>query len=66
MLAMKGLAMRIGEGFRDEEDIRYLLRHLGLRRFADAEEILARYYPLAEYPRTAFSAVRELLADRSA
>ena len=63
MLAMKCLAMRIGEGFRDEEDIRYLLRHLGLRRYADAEQILARYYPLAEYPKTALAAVRELLAD---
>jgi hypothetical protein len=62
MLAMKCLAMRIGEGYRDEEDIRYLLRHLGLRRLADAEEILARYYPLAEYPRTALAAVRELLS----
>ena len=62
MLAMKCLAMRIGEGFRDEEDIRYLLRHLGLRHYEDAEQILARYYPLAEYPRTALAEVRELLA----
>ena len=63
MLAMKCLAMRIGEGFRDEEDIRYLLRHLGLRRYEDAEQILAQYYPLAEYPRTALLALRELLPD---
>jgi hypothetical protein len=62
MLAMKCLAMRIGEGFRDEEDIRYLLRHLGIRRYDEAKEVLAQYYPLEEYPRTAHLALRELLA----
>lgn len=62
MLAMKCLAMRIGEGYRDEEDIRYLLRNLGIRRFADAKEILARYYPTAEYPDTALLALQELLS----
>jgi hypothetical protein len=61
MLAMKCLAMRTGEAYHDEEDVRYLLRHLGLRRYEDAEAILARYYPLAEYPGAALSAVRELL-----
>jgi hypothetical protein len=43
MLAMKYLAMRIGEGFRDEGDIRYLLRNPGIRRYDDAKEILERY-----------------------
>lgn len=62
MLAMKCLAMRVGEGYRDEEDIRYLLRNLGLRRVADAEAILARYFPLERYPETARLALGELLA----
>jgi hypothetical protein len=61
MLAMKCLAMRTGEGYRDEEDIRYLLRNLGLRRFEDAREILARYYALEEYPDTALPALQEIL-----
>lgn len=61
MLAMKCLAMRIGEGYRDEEDIRYLLRNLGLRRYDDAREILERYYPFEKYPETALLALRELL-----
>jgi hypothetical protein len=61
MLAMKCLAMRIGEGYRDEEDVRYLVRNLGIRRYDAAEKVLARYYPLAEYPRTALLALRELL-----
>ena len=63
MLAMKCLAMRIGEGYHDEEDIRYLLRHLGIRRYDDAAEILARYYPLEGFPEAAFLALRELLPD---
>lgn len=62
MLAMKCLAMRIGEGYRDEEDVRYLLRNLGLRRYDDAKEILERYYSFEEYPETALSALQELLS----
>ncbi len=62
MLAMKCLAMRIGEGFKDEEDIRYLLRNLGIRQFDDAKEILERYYSLKEYPATALPALQELLS----
>jgi hypothetical protein len=64
MLAMKCLAMRIGEGYRDEEDIRYLLRNLGVRRYEDATAILDRYYSLDEYPETALAALQELLSDR--
>ena len=61
MLAMKCLAMRIGEGYRDEEDVRYLLRNLGIQRYEDAKEILERYYTWEEYPETALLALRELL-----
>lgn len=61
MLAMKCLAMRIGEGYQDEEDIRYLLRNLNIQRYEYAEEILGRYYSLKEFPESAFSALRELL-----
>jgi hypothetical protein len=61
MLAMKCLALRVGEGYQDEEDIRFLLRHLGLRRLDDARRILAAYYELAEYPPTALAVLEELL-----
>ena len=63
MLAMKCLAMRIGEGFHDEADVRYLLRNLAIRRFDDARAILARYYALEEYPETALRALRELTSS---
>jgi hypothetical protein len=61
MLAMKCLAMRIGEGYRDEEDIRYLLRNLGLESYESARKILAAYYDLDSYPKRALDALRELL-----
>ena len=64
MLAMKCLAMRIGEGYQDEEDVRYLLRNLDIRRYAEAEEILGRYYSLEEFPESALLALGELLPDR--
>lgn len=64
MLAMKCLAMRIGEGYRDEEDIRYLLRHLGVEKYQDALEIIGKYYSLQEFPATTVSALRELLPGR--
>ncbi|MDJ0869241.1 MAG: hypothetical protein QNK03_24265 [Myxococcota bacterium] len=63
MLAMKCLAMRIGEGYRDEEDVRYLVRNLGIGRYDEALEVLGRYYALPEYPETALLALRELLPD---
>lgn len=64
MLAMKTLAFRTGEGYRDEEDVRYLLRHLDIARWEDAEAILAAYYPIEGYPAHALGAVRELVEMR--
>lgn len=61
MLAMKCLAMRIGEGYHDEEDIRYLLRNLGLRHYDEATAILERYYALDQFPETGLAVLRELL-----
>jgi hypothetical protein len=63
MLAMKCLAMRAGEGYRDEDDVRYLLRTLGLRGYEHATEILGRYYSLEEYPESALRTLRELLGS---
>lgn len=63
MPAMKCLAMRVGEGHRDEENVRYLLWHLGIVHYEDAVKILERYYPLEGYPETALAAVQEILSE---
>ena len=64
MLAMKVLTFRIGEGYGDEEDVRYLLRHLDITRRDEAEAILGAYYPIEGYPMYAIEAVRELVEMR--
>ena len=64
MLAMKCLAMRIGEGYHDEDDIRYLLRNLGIQRYEEAKKILESYYSLDEFPKSALLALQELLPER--
>ena len=61
MLAMKTLALRTGEGYHDEDDLRYLVRHLDLTRFEDAEAILSAYYSLEGYPRRSLAALREII-----
>lgn len=64
MLAMKCLAFRTGEGYRDEQDVRFLVAHLGLRSYESAEEILSAYYPIDRFPAHALAALREIIASR--
>lgn len=61
LLAMKCLAMRIGEGFHDEDDIRYLLRHLDIRSLQKATEVITRYYPIEQFPQKTLYALEDLL-----
>lgn len=61
LLAMKCLAMRLGEEFRDREDVAALLQTLGFAHVEDAEVALARYYPLERYPIRARYVLEELL-----
>ncbi len=63
MLAMKCLAMRLAEGYRDEDDVRYLLRFLGIERYEDALDVIGKYYPLREFPETTLAALRELTGN---
>lgn len=64
MLAMKSLAMRIGAEFRDEEDVRYLLRHLDIRDYDRALAVITKYFPLDRFPQKTLYALEELLRDR--
>ena len=62
LLAMKCLAMRIGEEFQDLDDVRYLLRHLGLRSYEETVASITKYYPLGRFPQKTLYALEELLA----
>jgi hypothetical protein len=61
LLAMKCLALRIGAEFHDEDDIRYLLRHLNIRSYDQAVEIITLFYPLNRFPQKTLYALAELL-----
>jgi hypothetical protein len=61
LLAMKCLAFRLGPEFHDEDDVRYLLRHLNLERAEDALAIVERYYPAERIPAKTRFALQELL-----
>lgn len=61
LLAMKCLAMRIGAEFHDEDDVRYLLRHLDVRSYEAALAVLKTYYPLERFPQKTLYALEELL-----
>lgn len=61
LLAMKCLAFRIGAEFHDEDDVRYLLRHLEIQTYGKALEVITRYYPLERFPHKTLYALAELL-----
>jgi hypothetical protein len=61
LLAMKCLAMRIGAEFHDEDDVRYLLRHLDVRSSARAIELITRYYPVERFPQKTLYVLADLL-----
>ena len=61
LLAMKCQAMRIGAEFHDEDDIRYLLRHLDIRSYEKALSVITKYYPKERFPQKTLYALAELL-----
>lgn len=65
MLTMKYLATRIGEGFHDIDDIRYLLRYLGIETSEQAIQIITAYYPLEKLPQKSLYLLDELLECRT-
>lgn len=64
LLAMKCMAMRLGEEFHDLDDVRYLLRHLNITTVDDALEIVTRYFDPATIPPKTHLALEELLPRR--
>ena len=63
LLAMKCLAMRLGEEYLDRTDVDTLVKILDLHKLEDAECVLARYYPLDRYPAKARYVLEEILQD---
>jgi len=64
LLALKCFSLRIGEAFRNEEDIRYLLRHLNIETYPSALEIITRFYPQERFPQKTLYALEEFLQQR--
>lgn len=61
LLAMKCLAMRIGEEFHDIEDVRYLLRNIGIESYEKALEVIGKFYPKERFPQKTLYVLSELL-----
>ena len=61
LLAMKCLSLRLAAEFHDEDDIRYLLRHLDLATYEQAVQVITRFYPLERFPQKTLYALGELL-----
>ncbi len=65
LLAMKAVALRLGEEFHDLDDVRYLLRYLNLTRADEALAIVGRYFTEAQVPVKTRLALEELLPQRT-
>ena len=62
LLAMKCLAMRLGEEFQDLDDVRFLLRYLNITEADEAMEVVMRYFDEAQIlPKSRF-ALEEILS----
>lgn len=61
LLAMKCAAMRLGEGFHDLDDVRYLLRYLNVQTADEALEIVTRYFDEGQLHLKTQLALEELL-----
>lgn len=62
LLAMKCLAMRIGEAFQDLDDVQYLLMNLGITKYEKALQVIAKFYPVERFPQKTLYILEELLA----
>jgi hypothetical protein len=65
LLAMKCLSMCADAEQGAADDVRYLLRHLNIRRYEKAVASIARYYPIERIPQKTLSALAALLPKSS-
>ena len=63
LLAMKCVAMRLGEEFHDVDDVRYLLRYLNIASARDALAVVTRYFDESAIPLKTRLALEELLPE---
>lgn len=61
LLAMKCVAMPIGEEFHDVDDVRYLCRYLNLETAKEALSIVERYFDADQIPLKTRLALEELM-----
>jgi hypothetical protein len=61
LLAMKCAAMRLGPEFHDLDDVRYLLRHLGVSTASAAIAIVLQYFDEPQVPLKTRLALEEIL-----
>jgi len=61
LLAMKCASMRLGAEYHDLDDVRYLLRHLGIQTVHDAMAIVEQYMSADQIPPKARFVLEELL-----
>ena len=62
LLAMKCVAMRLGEEFHDLDDVRFLLRYLNITTAAGALAIVTQFFDAAQIPPKTRLALEELLS----
>jgi hypothetical protein len=61
LLAMKCMALRLGEEFHDLDDVRFLVRYLNITTPVDAVTIVAQYFDADRIPPKTTRALEELL-----
>lgn len=61
LLALKAAAMRIGPGFEDENDVRFLLRYLNIVDYKTALATITQYVDLKQLPQKTLYALEEML-----
>lgn len=54
--------MRLGPEFKDESDVRYLLRYMNIKTYDRALKEIGVYYPLERFPQKTLYVLEEILA----